>query len=466
MISVVPMLVQPSSAGLDVHSCVTAFCSARLLPQALHQAADLTAAFIAARLVSRVEQTISNEQRTALVTAQRLLEAFLRPDASIEPHQAAQWLSVLLRLFAIQGSEAPRAQAQALADLEAITSSRPEPVLHQVLSSARFHVLSGLIEQPSNHVELAQIESLAQKILNAEPASAARAAVLSQLALGWLQRGNSERAQSLLQQALEHSRDENNAHNASILLRLGDLQQSRGRLQAARGHYQRAMEFIAPGEASTVLAATFLRLGNLSRAEGQQREAAAWYQRALEQQRLTDDLPGQQSSLTKLAALAKLQGECLLAETLLREALSLALLQGEPAQLAEAYLELSRLGQRLERIDQARADCLRGLSLLAQTAESPRLALGLCLMGDLETRSGQLAQAIDYYQQSVAVYDRTGPAHLSAVPYARLGDLAKEQGKHAQAASWYEKALTSAETRSDSTVLEMIRSRIRSLSPE
>ena len=262
--------------------------------------------------------------------------------------------------------------------------------------------------------------------------------------LGDLERrlGRVDEARGLYDRALVlFERQQDGLGQANALKSLGDLESRLGRVDEARALYERALAFFERQQAGVGQANTLKALGDLQRRLGHLDEARALYHKALalfEQER---DGLGQANTLQSLGDLEKRLGRVAEARGLYDRAL--ALYEREQAGLGQANTlqSLGDLESRLDRVDEARAQYARALAVFEREQDGLGQANTLRALGEIEIRLGRTDEARGLYDRALALYERVQAGLGQASTLRALGDLEVRLGRVNQAQGLLERAL-------------------------
>jgi tetratricopeptide (TPR) repeat protein len=323
-------------------------------------------------------------------------------------------------------------------------------LLHEIATTApdrRFlqQVHDDLINQYQFHVAVSRglLHALAQQI--ERPASALNA-------LGDLESrlGRVDEARGLYDRALAlFEREQDGLGQANTFSALGDLESRLGRVDEARGLYDRALALFEREQSGLGQANTFSALGDLESRLGRVDEARGLYDKALALFEREQSGLGQANTLRALGDLERRIGRVDEARGLYDRAL--ALFEREQAGLGQANTlrALGNLESRLGRVDEARGLYERALALFEREQAGLGQANTLKAQGDLEERLGRLEEARGLYDRALALFERGKDGLGQANTLRALGELERRLGRLDEARGLYDKALALFEREQD-----------------
>ncbi len=224
------------------------------------------------------------------------------------------------------------------------------------------------------------------------------ATILQRLGILEQDRGCYDEAETLYQRALAMSDQsgEQSSVRASVYHQLGVLAQERGRLDDARGLHQQALEIEAGLGDGAEMASSYHQLGVVSELAARPEEAARWYRQSLK----------------------------------LSEPLGILLLQ------AATYHQLGTLAFRRRRLDEAEVFLRRSLVITERLGNVHDLAGGYLMSGLLAEVRGQNATALEWLVMCLTLFDEfPHPATLPAPDQLRR--LVGRTGIRALEACWH-----------------------------
>ena len=302
----------------------------------------------------------------------------------------------------------------------------------------------------------------------ADLAPSSRAAALTAVGRAHIAAGRLEQASALLERALEMARVANDVgREAEVLPRLASAERHQGRMDAARGHAERALALRSGRDEDDGDA--LLQLGVVQHQTGAMADARETYEHALAIDRAVGDVNSESAVLGNLAIVHAEQGRLDDARAHFERALALceeigdrrgaALVLGNLAMLnvGEGHVELGRsqfesalaihrdTGERIEegirlmnlanmdrslgRFDEARRELVTALAI-AREVGNPRIE-GVVLesLGTLEHDEGNSDLALARYEEALALHRAVDNPHSQGTVLCRLGELHLGEGR-------------------------------------
>ncbi len=274
------------------------------------------------------------------------------------------------------------------------------------------------------------------------------AAALHNAGVDWDGVGQLPVAETLLQQALAifEQLAPNSLQVASTLNSLGSVAYSRGDLVHAEQLFQQALairEKLAPN--SLQVASTLNNLGSVAAARGDLARAEQLFQQALAIfENLAPNSLQVASTLNSLGSVAYSRGDLARAEQLFQQALAIR------EKLAPNSLDVATTLHNLGNVAAARGDLARAEQLYQQALaireklapNSLQVASTLNNLGSVASDRGDLARAEQLFQQALAIYEKLAPNSLDvAGTLNNLGSVAYARGDLARAEQLFQQAL-------------------------
>lgn len=230
--------------------------------------------------------------------------------------------------------------------------------------------------------------------------------------------------------------------DALVLGVRGDLERRHGRVDAARGLYDRALSLYEKEQDSFGQANTLKSLGDLESRLGRIDAARALYDRSLSFSEQEHDDLGQANALKSLGDLERFLSRAHSARGLYDRAL--LLFEREKAGLGQANTlkSLGDLEMRLGHLDTARELYDRVLSLFEHEQDCLGQANTLQSLGDLESRLGRVDAARRLYGRSLSLFEKEQVGLGQANTRKSLGDLEMRLGQLNAARELYDRALS------------------------
>jgi predicted ATPase/class 3 adenylate cyclase len=197
-----------------------------------------------------------------------------------------------------------------------------------------------------------------------------------------------------------------------------------------------------------------LRLaGHLARfwwQQGHWHEARQWYDTVLERDGGTDE--ARASALFGAGYLAGLQGDLVLAESLLDECCALATTNNDEEMIARTFMVR---GELLSRSDPSRAEaaCREAVSRFEGVGSDSGLAMALNNLGRIAFQAGRLDDATAHYERALSLHEATGNARGSVTVSTNLASVALNRGDAEDAERRLRRNLEIARQFGDSTVV-------------
>jgi len=274
------------------------------------------------------------------------------------------------------------------------------------------------------------------------------AAALHNAGVDWDGVGQLPVAETLWQQALAiyEKLAPNSLDVAGTLNNLGNVAYSRGDLAAAEQLYQQALaifEKLAPN--SLQVANTLNNLGIVALDRGDLAAAERYLQQALAiREKLAPNSLDVAGTLNNLGNVAADRGDLARAEELYQQALAIR------EKLAPNSLEVAGTLHNLGIVAHNRGDLARAEQLYQQALaifehlapNSLEVADTLNNLGSVAYARGDLARAEQLFQQALAIYEKLAPNSLKvATTLNNLGNVAADRGDLARAEQLYQQAL-------------------------
>lgn len=238
-------------------------------------------------------------------------------------------------------------------------------------------------------------------------------------------RQNFEQALGFLPQ-VEHDPEQ----ALQIRMGLGDVLVFVGEYQAARTHYQTALDLLPPHQArersmlARKISTTYQRLGDLDQALA----SLALAQTALADAPQSLFLERAQI-LNELGWINFQRGQFVEAEQYLREALQLAEPDSAPDTVASIHNRLGAVAFETGRLAEAAEQVRRALALREQLGDTAGVARLYNNLGMMNWRQGQWQAALENYTRSLKLMEQLGDADGIALGYLNRGILLCDQGQ-------------------------------------
>ena len=235
-------------------------------------------------------------------------------------------------------------------------------------------------------------------------------------------------------EALQHT------NRYQTLVELGGLEEEEGRLGHALQVYQETHAYLAAQGSQAQMAYICLRIADVQQRLGELEAALQAGESALQLMRETGDRQGELASLGRLCQLYWLLGrnqQALVHSQITRE---LASQLRDPAGLMSAIQEQGRIFSQMEHQEHALScwrDCLeisRRLGAEQSTAEQ------LQEIARIEQELGRPDAALASLQQAMDIHERGGQTELLAAVLRSIGEIHEQQGRLAEALESYERA--------------------------
>jgi class 3 adenylate cyclase/predicted ATPase len=277
-----------------------------------------------------------------------------------------------------------------------------------------------------------------------EAAPEARARVMLRLGQVWEKRGDLQKAESHLRQALAQLGDTSTMFpvlRARIYSALGSLGRRRGDLTAAQEWLEKGLALVSDTEHYDVLSSILNRLGGVHYNRGEWDKAADCTERALELRERMGDVVGSARSLNNLAILKHTSGDWDGALADFERAAELHERIGEVEGLSLSYSNLGLLYTERGEWDRAEENLRRSLAIAQRIAHPYELAQAHKYLGWLYLLQESWEECAQHLRAAVSLYAEAGArANLNlSEAYYFQGALNLEQDRIDDAQQWAER---------------------------
>lgn len=273
--------------------------------------------------------------------------------------------------------------------IDRLKSPAATTILCELLGrSARMHIHIGQLEAARSLLEqaLAHLE-------NVDDAKQ-RSRVLSYMAITYYYAGDYERATELTEHSRRLAEQTGDQDGVAFALNfIGSCAKAQGAYDQARGHFEDAVSAYRQLGDEMGAAMVFNNLGNLAQATGDYAEAQRYYRACSEIFKAHDHVHGAATTLANAGKLALRQGDCESARQWLMESLDLKRKMNDRRGMAVALVSLGDVSAATGAFASARQQLSEALTL-AQAAGDVKLVLeGLVSTAALALQQGQLDAA-------------------------------------------------------------------------
>ncbi|HEU0300402.1 MAG TPA: tetratricopeptide repeat protein, partial [Longimicrobium sp.] len=229
-----------------------------------------------------------------------------------------------------------------------------------------------------------------------------------------------------------------------VLNDLGYAENSLGKTEQARRHFERAIAIIPDSDAATTVlerAELMHNLGNMAVQQGDVDRGMELYRTALELEDRIGSARGKAATLHQLALAHMQRGEMDLALDLLQSSLRQREEAGEERGRATTLHVMGVIHAQQGNVKEALEHYAASLELKERTGNAQGRAATLHAMAVVHTDQGDARRALQRYRASLALWKETGEVHGEAATLRAMAAVHEQQGDADQALALYRSSL-------------------------
>ncbi len=258
----------------------------------------------------------------------------------------------------------------------------------------------------------------------------------------YLTAGDLAQAEAVADRLVITSQSESDEALVDALDRLGDIQQSRGDLHAAKRSFTRALEAAPDDEWRAKM---WSSLGLIAHARGELDGAERLFRMSLEFNEKLGRLEGIANEYNNLGVIARTRGDLDEAERLHRKGLEIEEKLGRLGGVASAYNNLGLVAVERDDLDEGERLLRKSLELNKRLGRLKGVANQYGNLGVIARARGDLDEAERLLRKSLKIEEQLGRPEGRATDYGNLGQFAMERGDLDKAEGLLRKSLDISE---------------------
>ncbi len=249
------------------------------------------------------------------------------------------------------------------------------------------------------------------------------------------------RSMQLGEQVLSAISADQSAPPARLLQFLAKAEESVGKMQQAREHYEAALELCESAHDRREQAVLMSALGLFHREQGRVEQARQLYDAALEIHREIGNRPDEGAVLGLLGVLEKDQGQLEKARRFSEEALAIHREVGNKFAEGSTLSNLGIIRSRAGEIDEARKLLAASLAIHRESGNRREEGSVIGNLGAFHQVDRRMEDALRHYEEALAIHREVGNRSSEGNVLGNLGNLHHEQRNNQEAFRYYAAAL-------------------------
>lgn len=245
------------------------------------------------------------------------------------------------------------------------------------------------------------------------------------------------------------SKVEDNLYMAKAQTLNGMIQFSRGYVETARAHFQKALELQEKRADAHGAANSLNRIGVTYRNDGKYLDAIAYYRRSIKLQREIGDSIGVARSLQNIANVHLDQGGYDRALNLLKQSMEIMASENEDHMIATVWNNMGVIYNNMGRTDSAIHAYSTGLKIRLDIGDEQGAATTLYNLGIMYYYQGNYNAAIEEFTLGLQYFRKLGDLRTAAQVLNALGQVSRDMGDYVSAIEHNHSALKIREELND-----------------